>query len=401
MNDCESALLSLIRDAAEGGFLRKLVFSQPFTAGDAARAEGRVCRHRDARVLRVESAYDGGRVSQKIISLPDIPVELAPFVGAYRQINLLTSAGDAELRTSRKGKRTLLGDGPLRRKMGDAAGAQRPLYETPLEREKHRILTGEEPFLRALGISDADGRVHDKRQAKFRQINRFTEYLADVYGDLPADGPLTVYDLCCGKSYLSFAVYHYLTALRGREVRMLCMDLKRDVMADCATIAGALGFDGMTFRAGNIRTDLPRAEQPDLVISLHACDTATDMVLHTAVRRGARVILSTPCCHRELSRRIACAPLSFVSDEPQLRGKLCEALTDGLRLLYLRASGYTAAATELVDPEDTPKNTLLRAVRRSCDPAADPVCLAARKRYEETLAFLLGAEGAAAWEADV
>lgn len=401
MNECEGALLSLIHDAAEGGFLRKLIFSQPMEAGDAVRTEGQVCRHRDARILRLETSYEGGRVSQKNISLPDIPASLAPYAAAYRQVNLLTSAGDAELRTSRKGRRTLLGEASLRRKMEGADAAPRALYETPLEREKHRILTGKEPFLHALGISDADGRVHDKRQAKFRQINRFTEYLADVYGALPASGPLIVYDLCCGKSYLSFAVYHYLTVLCGREVRMLCMDLKRDVMADCAAIGAALGFDGMTFRAGNIHTDLPAGEVPDLVISLHACDTATDMVLHTAVGRGARVILSTPCCHRELSRRIACAPLSFVSDEPQLRGKLCEALTDGLRLLYLRGAGYTADATELVDPENTPKNTLLHAVRRPVDPANDPLCLAAQKRYAECLTFLLGAEGAGAWEADI
>ena len=200
-----------------------------------------------------------------------------------------------------------------------------------------------------------------------------------------------MYDLCCGKSYLSFAVYYYLTARKGREVDMLCMDLKQDVIRFCEGEARALGYTGMRFETGDVRTV---SGSPDLVVSLHACDLATDIVLDAATSLGAKVILSTPCCHRYLNGRVRAEQLSFVTRYPQLSNKLCEALTDGLRLLRLKAAGYDVSATELVDPEDTPKNTLLRAIkRRERDEQA-------AKEYERTLRFLLG-DGAENYLAEI
>ncbi len=143
---------------------------------------------------------------------------------------------------------------------------------------------------------------------------------------------------------------------------MLCVDLKADVMEFCAQTAKKLGYDGMEFRSADI-TKLECDTSPDLVLSLHACDIATDLVLENAVRLGARVILSTPCCHRDLSRRISCDALSFATRHSILRSKLCDALTDSLRLCYLEKEGYRVDACELVDPEDTPKNVILRAAR--------------------------------------
>ena len=175
---------------------------------------------------------------------------------------------------------------------------------------------------------------------------------------------VVIYDLCCGKSYLSFAVYHYFKNILGREVYMLCVDLKADVMAFCSSTALKLGYDGMHFRAADI-TKLECDTPPDLVLSLHACDTATDLVLENAVRLGAKVILSTPCCHRDLSRRINCEPLSFATKHSILKSKLCDALTDSMRLVYLESEGYRVDACELVDPEDTPKNVILRAIKKA------------------------------------
>ena len=218
------------------------------------------------------------------------------------------------------------------------------------------------------------------------------ELASDIYGELPGgDAPLLVYDLCCGKSYLSFALYHYLTAVKGRRVEMLCVDLKADVIEFCRGVARDAGFlsdgegDGMTFRAQDIRR-LPRDRKPDLVVSLHACDVATDVVLDAAASLSAKVILSTPCCHRYLDRRIVSPELAFVSRHPKLRGKLAEALTDGLRCLRLEAAGYEVTAAELVDPDDTPKNTVLRAIRRP-DPAK---MQKARDAYEAAKRFILG-----------
>ena len=174
---------------------------------------------------------------------------------------------------------------------------------------------------------------------------------------------MNVLDLCCGKSYLSFAIYHYLTITMGREVEMVGIDRKADVIAFCAETAADLGYSGLSFHACDI-DDYPYASPVHLTVSLHACDIATDIVLGKAIALGSGVILSTPCCHRYLNRRLNDPSLAFVAAYPHLRGKLCEVLTEGLRLARLKSRGYAVAASELTDPDDTPKNTLLIARRR-------------------------------------
>ena len=144
---------------------------------------------------------------------------------------------------------------------------------------------------------------------------------------------------------------------------MLGIDLKRDVIEFCKDMSESMGFGGLHFVTDDI-TNTPKDIVPDMVISLHACDIATDIVLDTAVKLNAKIILSTPCCHNNLASKIDCDALAFVTSYGKLKGKLCESLTDALRLAKLSAFGYDVSATELVDPEDTPKNTLLRAVKR-------------------------------------
>ena len=167
---------------------------------------------------------------------------------------------------------------------------------------------------------------------------------------------------------------------------MLGVDLKRDVINWCSALALELGFSGMRFEVGDIRK-ISADSKPDMVISLHACDIATDIVIDTAIRLGAGVILSTPCCHRYLNSRISSRELSFVTRYPQLSNKLCEAITDSLRALRLRAAGYSVIATELTDPENTPKNTLLRAVLTG---GSEKALTEARREYDEALRFILG-----------
>ncbi len=382
-------MTALIALSAAEGVLRKLVLSLPTENASAPRQSGKLCRMRGGRALVMESAFEGGRVSQTLYKPDRINEEIGALLSTYREVNLLTSAGDAVLKTSKKGTVTLLGADKLEAALR-ADGGELVRYDLPIDRTVKHILTGGEPFLRVLGIADAKGRVHDKRQGKFRQINRFLEYLADVYPKFPANGELLIYDLCCGKSYLSFAVYHYLTALCGRRVRLIGIDRKGDVMADCSSFATRLGFTGMEFRTGDVRTCPTPERAPDLVMSLHACDIATDIVLSRAVNLGAQIILSTPCCHRQLSRYMNCAPLSFVTRHPQLTGKLCDSLTDGLRLLALEAAGYEVMATELTDPENTPKNTLLRAIRRPGFSKNSREAEEKRTRYRAALDFLLG-----------
>ena len=379
----------LVKNAFCSGIIKKLVFSRPL--GDSPiKISGRLSELRGERILALEYSLPGNTVSHKNVKAEELDSVLSELTNSYSQINLLTTAGDAEYRISKSGASVLLGADKLGRKLSfDTAEFESAIEE--LDRRKSYILSGKEDFLIELGISDKTGRVHDKRQGKFRQINRFLEEIEGVYTSLPSEGPLTVYDLCCGKSYLSFAVYYYFTKLKGREVSMLGIDLKRDVINWCEELAGRLGYSGMTFTYGDVR-NTPKNVRPDMVISLHACDTATDIVLGTAASIGAKVILSTPCCHRHLSRVIKSKELSFVTDYPHLKNKLCDALTDAIRLLKLESLGYSVTAIELTDPDDTPKNTLLRAIRR--EGSAERETEGAKERYRKSLAFLLGHEAA-------
>ena len=393
-------MAELVRRTAEREWLRRLVLSKPARDGIASKITARLTVRRGRKIVFFEESYPGGRVSQFALSPDEIPEKLPPILENYLEINLLTPVADAVLLRSKKGTETLRGGDKLSRKLDEGG---KPLLSTltTLDREPKRILSGSEPFLTALGVSDAGGRIHDKRQPKFRQINRFLELVSDIYAELPDGGTLLVYDLCCGKSYLSFALYHYLTVLRSRRVSMLCVDLKADVIEFCRGVAESAGFldagdgVGMTFRCGDIR-DLPRDSTPDLVVSLHACDVATDIVLDTAAALHAKVILSTPCCHRYLDRKINAPELAFVTRHPKLRGKMAEALTDALRCLRLAAAGYDVTAAELVDPDDTPKNTLLRAILRGDEGKMQK----AAREYENAKRFLLG-DGADLYLTDV
>lgn len=386
MNNKE-AFLDFLYKAVRREVLKKIVFSRPIES-EFVKVSGRLSAHRGRVFLSMEYHYPSSTVSQKNLLPGDIESELSHLINEFRQANITTSLGDVEYKVSSSGKSVVLGLDKAERRLN--SGADFASAVGRLDNTKNYILSGEEKFLSILGISDKNGRVHDKRQAKFRQINRFLEHVRDVYSALPPSGPLTVFDLCSGKSYLSFAVYYYLTSVMKREVRMLGVDLKADVIAYCENAARDMGFSGMRFIADDIR-NLPRDTAPDMVISLHACDIATDIVIDTACELSARVILSTPCCHRYMNGKIVAPQFSFITEFPHLANKLCESATDALRLFRMRARGYKVSALELTDPDDTPKNTLLRAIKEA---NTKPAQLAEREREYRALLALLFGDGA-------
>ena len=377
--------VALIESSFKTETLKKLVLSRP-KEGEISKISCRLVAHRGRRLLAMEFSLPGNTVSHKNVGEEELKGELTPLIENYSQVNLITTLGDAELKRSKSGKETVIGGENLRRKLsGDA-----PVFEKAIEamdKKKNYILDGTELFLKKLGISSSDGRVHDKKQGKFRQINRFLEHIENIYPRLPAEGEIKIYDLCCGKSYLSFAVYHYLTEIKGRRVYLYGADLKRDVILWCDSLAKELGYVGMHFEVGDISKIVPD-EKPDMVISLHACDIATDIVLDTAIRLGAEIILSTPCCHRYLNGKVVAGELDFITRYPHLSGKLCEAITDALRLARLRANGYNVMALELTDPENTPKNTLIKAIKSA--KFTEKEKQKAEIEYKATLSFLLG-----------
>jgi SAM-dependent methyltransferase len=384
-------LVELIALAADKGVLRRVACSKSQLT-DRTRAVLTPRTIGGRPMLQLETFYTDNKARHLNLS-PDDTVALGEALAPYAQINLLTtlSGGDCELKRSTGGKETLLRGGKLQTLLEAAAAAHAPTVTN--NRQKQHILTGAEPFLQALDVSDKNGRVYDKKQSKFRQINRFLELLRDVEDNLPATGTLRVCDLCCGKSYLSFAVYHYLTAVKGRDVRMSCVDLKPDVIENCSSIAKKLNFDGLEFLCGDVAKYQPDdGEHVHLVVSLHACDTATDLVLGKAMEWQSEVILSTPCCHHELNHTLDCPELSCIARHSMLRQKLCDAATDAMRLLLLEAHGYTTAALELIDPEETPKNVMLRAIRKKNSSKA--AMAEAKAAYADAVRFFVRTGGA-------
>lgn len=310
--------------------------------------------------------------------------ELLKIISGYSQINVVTTAGDAQFMRSKGGKESLIGAQKIISKLD--LGAHETVKAEKNNKKKSYILSGDEDFLKKLGISDESGRIRDKMQSKFRQINKFIEHIEAVKDKLPSD-EINIYDLCCGKSYLSFAVYHYFKNVLKMDVNMVCVDLKSDVIEYCKETASRLGFDKMELVCADINAYEMKLK-PHLVISLHACDIATDIVLNKASKNGADVILSTPCCHHELNHTLNCKTLDFVAKHSMLRQKMCDALTDALRLMKLESEGYSVCALELIDPEDTPKNIILRAIKKKNPNMAE--CLKIREEYERTYNFLLG-----------
>lgn len=387
LSETRNNTLELILAAANGRVLRKAVFSKPLSS-DEIKTELSPVKIGGETMLRKVSYMKDGKAIQKNY-VPDDRAALSELVTAYGQINIITTLGDAELRTSKSGKENLAGAGKILTALKSGVSEDKKAEIQNNDRKKNHILEGNESFLTELGISDRSGRIHDKKQHKFRQICRFLEYVEDIYQHLPREGTLLIYDLCCGKSYLSFAIYHYFTVIKNRKVEMTGVDLKADVIEYCSGVASRLGYRDLSFICGDINDFAPGTE-PHLVVSLHACDVATDIVLRYAAEHRAGVILSTPCCQRELSSKLDCGELDFVAKYPILRRKLCDALTDSLRLSYLLSKGYNVEACELVDPEDTPKNILLRAVRNKNFDPDSARAKKLRENFENTAAFLLG-----------
>ena len=378
-------ICSLILSSAEKKLLKKAILSKPSDKTiQKVVITYKVISKKPS--LQAEFFHKDNKVTHKNFSLDEIDVSiLADFCKDYMQINLITLAGECEYKCSSSGKTVILNDKKLERALADAQ-VDNTAPEQNNNRQKSHILSGNEPFLKLLGVSDENGRVYDKKQAKFRQINRFLEIIRDCEDKLPTDS-IRICDLCCGKSYLSFAAYHYFAVVRGMKVRMTGVDLKPDVIEYCSKVSNELGFDGLEFICGDIN-DYVTDETPSLVISLHACDIATDIVLLKAAEWKTDVILSTPCCHHELNHNINCEALSFITEHSMLRQKLCDAATDALRLCRLEAAGYSTSTVELIDPNETPKNVMLRAFRKKNFSEAQ--AQKARERYEAAKAFLCG-----------
>lgn len=250
-------------------------------------------------------------------------------------------------------------------------------------RKKEYILPLDKPvpFLVDLGVQTKEGKVVKAKYDKFRQINRFLEFIRDILPKLPRERRISVLDFGCGKSYLTFAMYYYLKIMNGLDVEIIGLDLKEEVIKKCNALKEQYGYDDLQFLVGDISRYAGRTEV-DMVVTLHACDTATDYALAKAVKWNAQVILSVPCCQHELNRQISCKTLQPVLKHGLLKERMSAVLTDGIRAALLERAGYEVQVLEFIDMEHTPKNILLRCVKDTrMKPKKD-------ENVEEMLAFL-------------
>ena len=199
---------------------------------------------------------------------------------------------------------------------------------------------------------------------KFRQINRFLEYVEDVLPSLNKEKELTILDFGCGKSYLTFALYYYLRIMKGYQIRIIGLDLKAEVIKHCNSLSIKYGYNSLKFLVGDIAS-YEEVQTVDMVVTLHACDTATDYALYKALKWEAKVILSVPCCQHELNRQIQNETLKPLLKYGIIKERMAALMTDALRANLLEEKGYRVQLLEFIDMEHTPKNILIRAVKRN------------------------------------
>lgn len=274
----------------------------------------------------------------------------------YKQGQFLSKSKSATVLSGKKGNMTI-----KCKKETSVKRIQAPLSHN---RKKQYILEEGKavPFLVDLGVMTKDGKVIQAKYDKFRQINRFLEFIEDVLPQLDINKKQTIIDFGCGKSYLTFAMYYYMKELKGYDIRIIGLDLKKEVISRCQELARKYGYQELDFLTGDI-AGYNGVEQVNMVVTLHACDTATDYALYKAVKWNADVILSVPCCQHEANKQIASKEFSGIFKYGIIKERMSALITDGIRANLLEQCGYKTQILEFIDMEHTPKNLLIRAVK--------------------------------------
>ena len=344
--------------------LYQITAGGPRKKDGAVRLKLRPVMIKDELCFQMES-YRGNQVFHHNVSAAEAMEEMGKAMeDSFRQLDVKTMDFQAVALVSKKGKITI-----KKKKSGGEKAKELSLSHN--RAKKYILEEGKQvPFLVDLGVQTQDGRIVKSRYDKFRQINRFLEFIADIMPILPKDRCVRIIDFGCGKSYLTFVMYYYLHELCGLDIRVTGLDLKKEVIRHCQELADKYGYEGLEFLQGDI-ADYSGEEKVDMVVTLHACDTATDYALYKAVRWNAEVILSVPCCQHEMNRQIACDILKPALKYGLVKERMSALLTDALRGNLLEEAGYDTQLLEFIDMEHTPKNILIRAVKRKGTKPAD------------------------------
>ncbi|MFR3651000.1 MAG: class I SAM-dependent methyltransferase [Enterocloster aldenensis] len=367
MDQEESRELGQALDLFLDEALERILFSNPVDRERIARSRLRPLLIKGSLVFQAEEQV-GRQAFHRNMSKEETVSYITELLdGSFRQAEIVSGRGTGLILVSRKGKVTVkvkqkahsggAGDQPAR--IQSASGLMSH------NRQKSYILKegSPVPFLVDLGVMTTEGRIVNSRYDKYRQINRFLEFIEDILPNLNQEEETTIIDFGCGKSYLTFAMYHYLKVLKEYPVRIIGLDLKQDVINHCSRLAMQYGYEGLDFYHGDIAS-YEGVDHVDMVVTLHACDTATDFALKKAVDWGAKVILSVPCCQHELAKQISCDIQKPVLQYGLIKERMAALYTDAIRAQVLERCGYRTQILEFIDMEHTPKNILIRGIRQ-------------------------------------
>ncbi|MFR1612277.1 MAG: class I SAM-dependent methyltransferase [Lachnospiraceae bacterium] len=329
------------------------VLSAPRDKSGVEKVKVRPLLKRGELVFQLESFWNRQAFHENL-SAGEAADRIFEYMQNMKQMQMETKQWNYTVLVSKKGKLT------IKRKAQKNPNKQADMNHN---RKKQYIL--EEgtmvPFLRDLGVMTEEGKIVRTKFDKFRQINRFLEFIEDILPQLDKGREVTILDFGCGKSYLTFAMYYYLHELKQYDIRIIGLDLKSEVIRHCNELSVKYGYEKLTFLEGDI-ADYEGVDQVDMVVTLHACDTATDYALAKAVGWHAKVILSVPCCQHEINGQIENDVLKPILKHGLLKERFSAIVTDALRAEYLEREGYEVQVLEFIDMEHTPKNILIRAI---------------------------------------
>ena len=368
--------------------LGKAVFSQPTEKGQAQKVEIRPLLLKGERRYQAERFQDNKAFHQNFTEEGLCAWAAEKLEGRYRQVMLLTDTESRQYILKRDGSY---------KKTGGAAIVPRPAGAQGHNREKDYILREGEniPALVDLGVFTKDLKIVRAKYDKFKQINRFVELVDQSLKDERAD-TIRILDFGCGKSYLTFILYYYFAVRRGMKTEIIGYDLKADVVQRCSEIAARYGYDGLRFEVADVTRDRLADTKIDMVVTLHACDTATDYALAYAVQHGVKYIFSVPCCQHEVNLSIRRGgELDLLLEHGIIKERVSALLTDSIRAAVLEDAGYEVDVIEFIDFEHSPKNLMLRARytgRRKSAGRARAEALRKQYGFQQSLMKLIGNE---------
>ena len=328
--------------------------SNPKEKGGIQKVKVRPILKKDTLLFQCEE-HKNNQVFHNNYEADQAAIVLSEYMEQFKQMQLETKQYRYTVLVSKKGKVTI--------QKKQQAGCVKEVDLSHNRSKKYILQEGTlVPFLQDLGVMTSEGKIVRTKFDKFRQINRFLEFIEDILPQLDKNKEVTILDFGCGKSYLTFAMYYYLHEMKKYDVRIIGLDLKTDVIRHCNELSEKYGYEKLKFLEGNI-ADYTGVDEVDMVVTLHACDTATDFALDKAVDWNAKVILSVPCCQHELNGQIKNDILAPIFKYGLIMERMAGLITDAMRAEYLESKGYDVQILEFIDMEHTPKNILIRAVK--------------------------------------